>query len=929
MRKLQTTFFIFILSFICHAWSYGEGLLSVKNILQRPFSLSAEHVSTWEKDGVRTFVGNKNVKIFQGPFQITADATVCWFHEEEARHRKEATVEVYCEGNVTILIDENYENYEQVYLTFETMTGIVVNPDIQPIETFEEAQEMEVVVRGEAIRSKGEEEYLSMDEVVDVSDSGVSRGEMIDIIADSIDSWEEGDKRVIVALGNVKIKRMDTEIHADNVILWLDREGLDDSFSAGLPLSEIYAEGNVTMRREEDLLIADRIFENVREEKGILLDAQIKTSVQATQKKHGASITDIRVREKGHSSSAQEELPINIGGDEILHAGKGQYEIKNGVMTTCGYGHPHYHFKGKKIRLEQKGVHNYISSKHNVFYLDKYPVGYFPYFSLDVKKKEKLLENWELGSSSRFGSFLRTDWNLYVLTGGQQKEWSSLLLKLDYLQDRGLGTGLDFEYEGKDIFGYSDTYYIKDFGDNDINDIPIENTDRGTVLWRHRQSLPYGWRLDMEYSYLSDPGFLREYFQREFKTEKDRETVLYLRKLQDTTAMTFLINEQFNGFDTTVDSLREENYAERLPEVAYRIIGEPIWNNRLIFTSESKVTYFNGSFDRKELSVDPQPVTRIDSVNRVSMPLKPWFFRVKPYVEGRVTGYTESIDTSGHDPKANDSAAGRFAGSFGFDMSSTHWRTYSVYNDFLKINRLRHIFVPELRYMYTPVVTKDPNRLYQYDEIDALDFSQVLVFGVKNKLQTKRGRPGLEKAVDFVNFNVDYYLFPTNDGITNDGINGIIVRNDNFINLDFKCKITDALTFISERNEFNTAEFQFDVLNSGIEINHSPDWHYFVGHRYIRDVSSTLSLAVDYRINEKWSVFGIEKYDLKSFVEESDDAEELGDKRNLKTNVVLSRYFHDWVGSITLELDPVRDDSSLRFDITPKGLEKTQRRFWF
>ena len=77
---------------------------------------------------------------------------------------------------------------------------------------------------------------------------------------------------------------------------------------------------------------------------------------------------------------------------------------------------------------------------------------------------------------------------------------------------------------------------------------------------------------------------------------------MYLRRIHDTKAETFLVNEQLNAFDTTVDSLRESRYAERLPEATYRIIGEPIWDNRLIFTSESSATYFNGSFDQSDMS---------------------------------------------------------------------------------------------------------------------------------------------------------------------------------------------------------------------------------------------------------------------------------------------------------------------------------------
>ncbi len=946
---LQTIRFLFVLVFlfILNISSYAEGLLSVKNIVQRPFSLSAEHISTWKKDGMRVFVASKDARILQGPFQITADSAVCWFHEEEAAQYTEATVEVYCEGNVTILQDENYEKFEQVYLRFETMTGIMVNPEIQPIATFEEPQKTDVVLRGEGIRSLKKEEYLSTEIPSKVPTAGApSQEEIVDIIADNIDSWEEGDKRVIVAIGNVKIKKVDATIDADSVILWFDKKEADGSTPLGQSFSEMYAEGNVTMRRKDDVQIADKIFENAKEDKGILINSQIKTKIQRQKKDKIIDASETKRRTQKSKTPLLEGMSAYISGEEIKHVSKGQYEIKNGVITTCGYGHPHYRFKGKKIRLVQRGEHNIVSSTHNTLYIDKYPVAYLPYLSLDVQKKEKLLKDWEFGSSSRFGSFLRTDWDLYAVTGGKQKDWSDLTLDLDYLQKRGVGTGLDFDYKGKDVFGSLNTYYINDQGDFDINHIPIEDQDRGTILWRHRQELPYDWRLDMEYSYLSDPRFLREYFEHQFKEEKDRETVLYLHRTHDTTAETFLVNEQLNGFDTTVDSLREKRYSERLPEAAYRIIGEPIWDNRLIFTSESSATYFNGTFDQSDMSrldnssvafastdqsVEPQPVTRIDTVNRVSMPFKPWAFNINPFVEGRVTGYTESIDTSGTMDEANGPATGRFIGSMGFDWSSTHWRTYSVYNEMFKINRLRHVFVPELRYTYSPVVTEDPNELYQYDAIDALDSSQVAVIGIKNTLQTKRGDPGFEKPVDFIIFNVDYYMFPTNAGIYNDGINGIIVRKDDFVNLDFRSQLTDVVAFVSERNEFNTEKLEFDVLSSGVEIYNLPDWQYFVGHRFIRDISSTIILAADYKISEKWSVTAGEKYDLKSLAEVEDKDGNVDTKpKNLKTNFVLSRYFHDWVGSLTLELDPIRSDNSYRFDITPRGLEKTPtRRFWF
>ncbi len=922
---------IIMLLFILGSSAYADRLLSVKNIAQRPFSLSANTISTWEKDGIRVFVASSEARVIQGPFQIFADTIICWFHEEEAMQHTEAAVEIYCEGNVTIFHDANYEKYAQVYLRSETMTGIVVNCPTQPIETLETAKELDVLLRGEEIRSMGKEEYLSTVISQQTLKAGVpSKGELIDVVADNIDSWKEGNRRIVVAIGNVKIKKGDLSVDADSVILYFDEKASGGQKKSELLLSEIYAEGNVTMRHKKDVQIADKIFENVMEDKGIYINAQMKTVIEPSKPPSApAGEGGLRIKQQ-QSAPRTEEMPVYITGEEILHTGKGQYESKNGTMSTCGYGHPHYRFEGKKIRLIQREDHNVFSASRNSIYIDKYPVAYFPFISLDVEKDSKLLKYWELGSSSRLGSFIKTDWDIFDVTGGKQKEWSDLTLKLDYMSERGAGVGLDFGYHDKENknFGFVDTYYINDHGDYDINQVPIEDENRGTVLWRHSQELPDDWRLDMEYSYLSDPGFLREYFENAFKAEKDRETVVYLRKIDDTSAITLSANEQINSFDTTIDSLREKKYAERLPEASYRIIGEPILDNRLIFTSESYLTYLNGILEQTPQAVKPQPVTRIDSSGRVGMPFKPWIFNINPFVEGRTTGYTESVDTSGVVDETNGPPTGRFIGTMGLDWSSTHWRNYSVYNDFLKINRLRHVFVPELRYLYSPLVTKNPNELYQYDAIDAMDSSQVIVMGVKNKLQTKRGEPGYERSVDFLEFNIDYYAFPSNAGIYNDGVNGILVREDDFLNLDFRSQLTDVVSFVSERNEFNVEKFQFDVFNAGFSLYRPPDWEYFVGHRYIFDNSSSLILGANYNISEKWSVLASEYFLLKSVTTINDqrfDAE----PGNFGTNVVLSRYFHDWVGNLVLKLDPVRNDNTYRFDIAPKGSLRTYRRFWF
>ncbi|MEK6738736.1 MAG: hypothetical protein AABY74_08735, partial [Planctomycetota bacterium] len=129
-------------------------------------------------------------------------------------------------------------------------------------------------------------------------------------------------------------------------------------------------------------------------------------------------------------------------------------------------------------------------------------------------------------------------------------------------------------------------------------------------------------------------------------------------------------------------------------------------------------------------------------------------------------------------------------------------------------------------------------------------------------------------------------------------------------------------------NEFNVEKFQMDVFNAGFSVYRPPDWEYFVGHRYIADNSSSLILGANYNISEKWSVLASENFLLKSVTTINGQRFE-EEPRSFGTNVVLSHYFHDWIGNIVLKLDPVRNDNTYSFDVVPKGAPRTYRRFWF
>jgi len=521
-------------------------------------------------------------------------------------------------------------------------------------------------------------------------------------------------------------------------------------------------------------------------------------------------------------------------------------------------------------------------------------------------------------------------------------------LSLDYLEKRGPAAGLDFEYAKPDYFGNMNTYYINDDEDFDINNVPVENNSRGHFLWRHRQFLADDWRADIEISHVADRSYYREFHEAQFKQEKDIETMFYLRKIYDNKGITLLARKQLKTYDTLVDSKRLNRTNETLPELKYRIIGEPVWKDRLNFTSENELVYqdrvidgiapkkaeerFLGRgalltaervFDRVPARLEPKETVRIDTNNTINAPFHLWNQRFNPYIGARFTGYSESVKV---DPitlrnEGDGAIRGRMAFPIGFDTSTTLSRTYSTYNKFLNINRLRHILIPEVRFAFIPIVSQEPEDLNQFDGTDSLDTFQSVRFGVRNRFQTKYGETGGETPIDFASFNIAFNLFPGNAGLNR--------KLDNFIEIDLMLKLSDKLTFLSENNEYNLNNGSFDIINFGLGYDYMPKWNFFIGNRFIDNISSALVFSTEYSLSEKWRVGFFEQYDFKSIQRDDTGKGTKDESQNLSTQFVLSRFFHEWIGNITLDVNEIRSDTVTRFDIVPRGAKATKKRFWF
>ena len=327
----------------------AEGAHIKKDVSHYPIHIGADAISTWQNNEIRVFEASGNVEIDQGEIRIVTDNVIIWFKEIKTGQLVEGNIEIYCNGNITIFQEESIQDYEETYLALVTTAGISVSPtrELDQVKSFEDEQRSELYVQAEKFKAiENGEPYKD-----DVTTGTTASGDMVDILADDIDTWLENNVRVIVAIGNVRIKKAGETLNADNVILYFDQEKSDKGKSPKQVYKEVYAEGNVTLTREGDLIIAEKIFQNIKEDKGLFVNSTIESVLKPPA---------VRI-----------QTPAFVSGDEIKNT-KGNYEINNGDFSLCGYGHPHYRFKYSKVRIIKSGENSILTAKNNVFKLGWY-----------------------------------------------------------------------------------------------------------------------------------------------------------------------------------------------------------------------------------------------------------------------------------------------------------------------------------------------------------------------------------------------------------------------------------------------------------------------------------------------------------------------------------------------------------------------------
>ena len=538
----------------------------------------------------------------------------------------------------------------------------------------------------------------------------------------------------------------------------------------------------------------------------------------------------------------------------------GTYNATNALITTDDVQNPAIKIRARRMEITPNVK---VRAWDGVLYYGDVPVFYFPYFERNLGPNAN---NFDVvpGYRSAYGPFALGTYTWYLNDELNGK------LHLDYRQRRGIGVGPDFNYNlGRWGDGQLKYYYTHD-------DEPSTNFVNAPVF-HNRQRLDFTYlanpytnvEVRSRVEYQSDPGVVRDFFEGEFRQDPQPNTFVEADKLWPNFSLDVLAQPRVDNWLETV---------ERLPDVRLSGFQQELGNTPVYYESESSVGYYRRLFPETN-GIDADALKyaagRADTYHQLTLPetLFGWL-NLTPRVGGRFTYYTES---DGPGINTEEETRGVFnTGAEATFKASQVWP--GVRNSLLDVDGIRHIIQPSINYVYVPSPNVHPTQLPQFDyelpslrllpieypeynSIDSIDSQNVLRFGLRNQLQTKRDGQ-VKDLVDWQLYT-DWRLRPRPDQRTfADLYSDLSFAPRNWITLDSQTRL-----------DLNTGNWRMALHT--LTLQSSDRWSWTLGHFYLRDDFSRLPTALGqgdnvftsalfFKLNENWGTRATHHYDIRN-----------------------------------------------------------------
>jgi lipopolysaccharide assembly outer membrane protein LptD (OstA) len=582
------------------------------------------------------------------------------------------------------------------------------------------------------------------------------------------------------------------------------------------------------------------------------------------------------------------------------------YITTNGYFSTDDVPVPGYRIRAKKIIIVPGKS---IEARHAIAYLGDVPVFYFPYYHKEFGRHPN---NYEFlaGYRSQWGPFLLNTFNWY---------WNERLdgaVNLDLRGQRGIAGGPDFSWHdqtfGEGLLRY---YYAQDENPHRVFGYQTPDHERQRLFFADQWNLRSNLTAKAAIAYQSDPFIIRDFFESEYHGNVQPKSFVEVDQAWRNWDLNALAQFRVNDFQETV---------ERLPDVKLTGLRQQLGPTPLYYESESSIGYYRHVFPAETNGIFSPAftnyfgATRADTYHQIVAP-KMFFGWINfiPRVGQRFTYYSRANERGG---TTDEEVRNVF--NTGAEIT---WKASRVYRDaeseLLDVHGLRHIIEPSINYVYVPDPDVRPHEAPQFDSqlpssrllpiefpdynsIDSIDSQNVVRWGLRNKLQTKR-EEGIDDLLNWAVY-MDWRLTPHHH---QPGFSEI------YSDMDFKPR--SWISFNSE-TRYSIHEGQFREANHMVTIQPGEDWSLSLGHRYrdnTRELGQGNNLILAtfyYRLNENWGLRTQHIFEARDGVLEYQ-------------YYTIYRDFRSWTSALTFRLRETRfgaDDYTVAFTLSFKAFPR-------
>ncbi|HEY2412106.1 MAG TPA: hypothetical protein VGI40_07680 [Pirellulaceae bacterium] len=909
----------------------------------QPIAIRAGGANHWRQGSYEVWVLRGAVQIVQGTAVAKSDEAVLWIDRAEAFSGRPSKIIAYLEGQVQVVFGASavappssrqpQRLQDRTWLgRFHTTSGIELSA---PLTSSPDSQQPAIVNRGIAARdhegvrgapttsggsfdANVQPAQFAREEIAPPMAAPIQQqGSTVDIRGRGgrplqnfqfVNVPERGEGMGIINSGvQIIVQGVDqlgtASMETDRAVIWTPNINITDPNSLrqaqnGQGPLEVYLEGNVVFRQGDRVIYADRMYYNVRQESGVVLNAEVLTPVP------------------------QYQGLLRLKAEVLQQVNRQRYEAYNAAFTSSRIGVPRYWFQTRDAAVddlqtpvvdpftnqpllnangEPQVAHQMLAtSRNNLIYVGGVPVFYWPTIATDLTEPTYYISGVRLKNDRVFGTGPMIDWNMYQLLGIQNKPpGNNWTLSTDYFNLRGPALGTTYNYQGDTFLGipgpykgFIDAYGIYDTGHDNLGfgwrDLAVPDPLRGRVLGRHRQDVGNGWQFTGELGLVSDRNFLEQYFEYEWDTFKDESTDADLHRIVGNSSFEITGEARPNNFVTDT---------QWLPRGDHFLFGQPLLFDRLTWHEHTSIGYAqmltaSSPTDPAQTAVISQlpweanvQGVRAASRQELDMPIDAGPVKIVPYLLGEVAYWGE--DLSGN-------PLTRTFGQAGVKASLPIWKTDpTIKSELFNLNGLAHKLTFETEFLVAGA-SQDLTQLPLYDRLDdnsteftrrqmavrtfnqpvgtfvPLRFDERIYalrsdlqgnvaapteiagnltefrFGVNNRWQTKRGIAGQERIIDWIVLDVNAVLFPE-------------AARDNFgaalglVDYGLRWHVGDRLTLLSD-GFYDGFDQGLRQVTAGAVMSRPEHGSLYLGFRETEGpiTSEVIVSSFSYRMSEKW-----------------------------------------------------------------------------